>query len=98
MAEDLTPRQREFGERFAALMSEFHDVVGPVDIDDETLGADAIAELPAVSDAMMTEWLIMTTWTGMQDGKVFSSKYCMPGMPHHHQLGMVTRWWSELMA
>lgn len=97
MTEHLTPRQTEFGERFMALMSEFYDVVGPVDMDDvdeSILDAEGIAALPTVEGAFLSEWIIMTAWSTME-GSVYTSKYSMPGMAGHHQLGMITRWFSE---
>jgi hypothetical protein len=98
--EDLTPRQREFGDRFTALMAEFHDVVGPVDmddIDDSIINAGGIAELPSVEGSFLSEWVILTAWSTM-DGKVYTSKYTMPGLAGHHQLGLITRWYSEMIA
>jgi hypothetical protein len=93
-----TPRQLEFGDRFAALMSEFYDVVGPVDIDDvdeDILDDEAIAALPSVEGGFLSEWMILTAWSTME-GKVFTSKYVLPGMAGHHQLGLIARWHEEL--
>lgn len=93
--EDLTPRQREFGDRFSKLMSEFYDVVGPVETDDELISAEEMAALPPVDGGFLSEWMILTAWSTM-DGTVYTSKYVMPGLAGHHQLGLVTRWYSEL--
>jgi hypothetical protein len=97
MPENLTPRQVEFGERFAALMTEFHDVVGPVDNEEaETLDAEAIAALPALDDAFLSEWMIISVWSDM-GGTVYHSKYVLPGMAFYRQLGVLHQWIGELM-
>lgn len=97
MPESLTPRQIEFGERFAALMTEFHDVVGPVDTDSmETLDAEEINRMPTIQGAFLSEWIIMSVWSDME-GTVYQSKYVMPGMAFYRQLGVVTQWLGELM-
>ncbi len=97
--ESLTPRQREFGDRFNALMAEFYDVVGPVDMDEvdtEIIDAETIAAMPSVDGAFLSEWMILTAWSTM-DGKVYTSKYCLPAMAGHHQLGLLTRWQAEML-
>lgn len=97
MPENLSPRQIAFGEAFAKLMTDFHDVVGPVDSDDvEMLNAEDIASLPAVDGAFLSEWMIISVWSDM-DGTVYHSKYVLPGMPFYRQLGVVTQWLGELM-
>lgn len=81
-------------------MSEFYDVVGPVDIealgvDVDLLGAEEIAALPTVDGAFMSEWMVLSAWSTM-DGDVYTSKYVLPSMPQHHQLGLIARWHEEL--
>jgi hypothetical protein len=98
MSERLTARQTEFGDRFSALMSEFHDVVGPVNmdlIDSNIIDADMIDSLPTVEGSYVSEWIILTAWSDME-GEVYTSKYAQPTMAGHHQLGLIARWFGEL--
>jgi hypothetical protein len=97
--DNLTPRQREFGDRLAILLSDFADALGPrVNPDDEVLDAAAMAAADPVANAVLVEWLVLSVWQDLDSGKCVISKGCQPSMLDHHQLGLLRSWVVTLEA
>lgn len=98
MSDPLSPRQHEFVDKFTRLLAEYHDVVGPVAINDDdegTLDAQDLNDRPSLPGAQLYQWMILTSWVDMADGEPYSSAYCLPGMPTYHRRGMLLTWLDE---
>lgn len=97
--ESLTPRQREFCDAVAELLAKYSDVAGPVETEGQLnthLDAEHLADSTPVANAALSEWVVVTSWVDMDSGEVYTSKFCLPGMPSYHQLGMLTQWTEAL--
>lgn len=92
----LTPRQQEFVNKLDALLREYEDVCGPVNQDDvedgQTLTAHEMAEGTPVPHPALNEWIVLTSWVGMDDGDMYTTAFVLPGMPTYHRLGMLVTW------
>lgn len=97
--EDLPPRAREFTTRVADLLREFADVAGPVENDgDEVLSAAEIAQRAPLPHSYPSEWVLLMAWQELDVGRFYVTKACQPGMPAHHQIGLLRSWLATLEA
>jgi len=95
MPDPLSPRQYEFVDKFTRLLGEYHDVVGPVDPQDDMLTAQDLNDRPSLPDAQLYQWMILTSWVDMADGEPYASAFVLPGMPVYHRRGMLLTWLDE---
>lgn len=96
MAENLNDRQQEFITRLADLLREFTDVAGPYKEPDRESGevykAEDMENMTPVENAVLNEWMILTSWVDLGDGETYCSAFCTPKMPTYHRVGMLTTW------
>lgn len=99
MSHGLTGRQTEFFERFEALLGEFADVVAPhvIHADEDALGPREIADRPLVPHVVLNEYIVLMGWHDLDDAEHYPlTRVCRPGMPIHHQVGLLRSDLDEL--
>lgn len=92
----LTPRQQEFVDKLAQLLGDFADVCGPVrgeeDDDGSLMSAQELAQRTPVPHPVLNQWMLLTSWTDLDDGDIYTSAFVLPGMPTYHRVGMLMTW------
>ena len=98
MADKFTPRQTAFIDAFQSLMAEYGDVVGPVIEDGDgpengiSYTAEELASMQPVRNAVLMEWIVVSSWTCLDDNEAYTSAFTMPNMPTHHRVGLLQTW------
>lgn len=80
-------RMQEFRTKLEALVREYVDVTGPLYVDDE---GDELPDQPH-DQMLVNEWMLISTWVGMEDGRYFIRATTQDGMPQHHQMGLLMK-------
>lgn len=80
-------REEEFRIKLEALVREYVDVTGPVYVDDE---GEELPDQP-YDKMLINEWLIISTWVDMDNGRYFIRGTTQTGMPQHHQMGLLMK-------
>lgn len=80
-------REEEFRIKLEALVREYVDVTGPIYVDDE---GEELPDQP-LHQMLINEWVFISTWMGMEDGRYFIRGMTQEGMPQHHQLGLLMK-------
>lgn len=80
-------REEEFRIKLEALVREYVDVTGPLYVDDD--GVEL--ENQPHDQMLMNEWVFISTWMDMENGRYFIRGMTQDGMPQHHQMGLLMK-------
>lgn len=98
MDEAMSPRQREALQALEGVISNYADVFGPVDDSDaepdnaRSYTAEELGQMTPIKNAVLSQWILLTAWTDMEDGTPYTSAYTSPGMPTFHRVGLLMSW------
>ncbi len=68
-----------------AVLAKFQTTIGPWMVDDD----GEPREHEPIPGAMLAEWIVVMSWVDPADGKHYTTRLPSPGLPSHHEGGLL---------